>query len=127
MTTQSNQVPNVQTSEGQAQMKAMGVKPVPVPDDVTRPYWEAAKKHELRIQHCKACDEYQPPPQAQCIQCSSTDLEWSKVSGKGTVFSFIVDRRLMTPGFDQPYAVVQVNPVEAKRNTVRVTTNMRGC
>lgn len=125
--TSPSSVPNIQTTEGQAQLKAMGIKPVPVPDEVTGPYWASTKRHELRLQYCKTCSDFQHPPAAACRVCAGTDLDWRTVSGKGTVYSFIIDRRLMTPGFDEPYAVLQVNPVEAKRDTVRITTNMRDC
>ena len=119
--------PNIQTREGQEQLKKMGIKPLPVPDDLTSPYWAAARKHELCIQRCTACEAYQHPPQPQCGQCGASEFEWPKLSGQGTVFSFIVDRRLMTPGFDEPYVVAQINPIEAQRDTVRITANIREC
>lgn len=124
--TTGNSVPNVQTTEGQAQLKAMGIKPVPVPDEVTAPYWAAAKQHKLSLQYCTTCSDFQHPPQATCLKCKGNALEWRDVSGKGTIYAFIIDHRLMTPGFSEPYAVVQVNPVEAKSDTVRITTNTRG-
>ncbi|MGE3856774.1 MAG: Zn-ribbon domain-containing OB-fold protein [Dehalococcoidia bacterium] len=125
--TSGNSVPNIQTTEGQAQLKAMGIKPVPVPDEVTQAYWDGAKQHKLVLQYCNACSDYQHPPHSVCRVCGGSDLASKEVSGKGTIYSFIIDRRLMTPGFDEPYAVIQVNPVEAKRDTVRITTNMRDC
>ncbi len=125
--TSGNSVPNIQTTEGQAQLKAMGIKPVPVPDEVTGPYWAGTKQHKLTLQFCTACSDFQHPPFATCRKCGGTSLEWRDVSGKGKIYSFIIDRRLMTPGFDEPYAVLQVNPVEAKSDTVRITTNMREC
>jgi uncharacterized protein len=120
-------LPNVETREGQEQLKAMGIKPLPSPDEVTRPYWEAARNHELRIQRCTNCHEFQHPPLAACEQCGGSSFEWPKLSGRAFVYTFIVDRRLMVPGFDEPYVVAQVNPVEATRDTVRITTNMRNC
>ena len=119
--------PNVQTREGQEQMKKMGLKPIPLPDDITRPYWDAAKKHELRIQHCKACSNYQHPPEEQCSQCGASEFDWPKLSGQGVVYTFVIDRRLMTPSFNEPYVIAQINPVEAQHDTVRITTNMRDC
>ena len=119
--------PNVQTTAGQAQLKEKGVKPLPKPDDLTRPYWEAAARHELHVQRCAPCGEYAHPPKHHCPHCASDRIEWARVSGKGTVYSFIIDRRLMVPGFDEPYVVAQVNPIEAQRDTVRITANIRGC
>ena len=123
----TSETPNVQTREGQGQLKEMGVRPVPLPDDISRPYWDAARKHELRIQRCRACSDYQHPPQEQCAQCGASDFDWPQLSGLGTVYTFVIDRRLMTPSFDEPYAVLQVTPAEAQSDTVRITTNMREC
>src|SRR5437762_1553030 len=99
-------------------MKAMGIKPLPVPDDVTRPYWEAAKRHELRVQRCVQCRELQHPPQAACEQCGGTSFDWALLSGRAFVYTFVIDQRLMVPGFNEPYVIAQVNPVEATRDTV---------
>jgi uncharacterized OB-fold protein len=123
----TSETPNVQTREGQERLKEMGVRPVPLPDDLSRPYWDAARKHELRIQRCRACSDYQHPPQEQCAQCGATEFDWPRLSGLGTVYTFVIDRRLMTPSFDEPYAVLQITPVEAQHDTVRITTNVREC
>lgn len=118
---------NIQTREGQERLKAMGVKPIPIADDLTRGYWDAARAHELRIQRCSSCGDYQHPPHAACHNCGGSGLEWTRLSGRGVVYSFILDHRMMTPGFHEPYAVAQIVPVEAQRDTVRITTNIRGC
>jgi len=119
--------PNIQTREGQEQMRKMGVKPIPQPDELTQPYWDAAKRHELRIQRCAECGEYRHPPAPACPKCGSERVEWAQLSGRGTVYSFIIDRRLMVPGFDEHYVVAQINPVEAQSDMVRLTANIRGC
>jgi uncharacterized OB-fold protein len=119
--------PNIQTREGQEELKRQRVRPVPLPDPLTAPYWEAAKRHELRIQRCTACRTYMHPPLAECRKCGSSALEWALLSGKCTVYSFIVDYRLMVPSFDEPYVVAQVNPVEADDDIVRITANIKEC
>ena len=48
----TNEKPNVQTREGQEQMKALGIKPLPDPDATTQRYWDAAMNEELKIQFC---------------------------------------------------------------------------
>jgi len=54
-------------------------------------------------------------------------LHWTRLSGRGEVYSFVIDRRLMIPGFEEPYVVAQINPVEAQQDTVRITANIQGC
>ena len=89
-------------------------RPVPVPDDLTRPYWESAKEHRLTIQCCQACQNYFHPPVQQCPDCESHDLKFEAVSGRGTIYSYtrIHDTRLK--GFEPalPYPVVQVELAE---------------
>jgi 3-oxo-4,17-pregnadiene-20-carboxyl-CoA hydratase alpha subunit len=118
---------NIETKEGQAKLRAMGVKPIPKEDDLTRPYWLAARHHELRIQRCNDCLDFRHPPEESCPSCESTDYEWVQISGRGVIYSFIIDHRLMVPGFDEPYAVIQVVPDEAQSDVVRITANLRDC
>lgn len=118
---------NIETKEGQEELRRRGIRPVPAPDDLTRPYWEAARRHQLVLQYCRSCGDFQHPPEPSCAGCGSRELTWRPVSGKGTVYSFIVDRRLLIPGFREPYVVAQINPLEARRDTVRITANIVGC
>jgi uncharacterized OB-fold protein len=119
--------PNIQTREGQERLRELGIRPVPRPDEVSAPFWEAARRHELQLQRCARCREYVHPPEAACPHCASAELGWERVSGRGLVYSFIVDHRLMVPGFDEPYVVAQVTPREAGSDVVRLTANIRGC
>ena len=57
-------------------------KPVPVPDEVTGPFWEAANRGVLAIQHCESCDYYVHPPEALCPRCQAQDLRFREVSGR---------------------------------------------
>jgi len=120
-------LPNPETRAGQEEMKRMGIVPWPVADDLTRPFWDAANRHELVIQRCTACGEFRHVPRADCLFCDSTDVEWVPISGKGTVFTFIVDHRNEVPGFDGHYVFAFINPVEAPRTTVRLTGNILEC
>jgi uncharacterized protein len=104
----------------------MGIKPVPHPDDATRPYWDYARQRELRVQRCLNCGMFRHPPTLQCDQCSSADVDWVLLSGKATIYSFIIDHRLMVPGFDRPYIVIQATPVEVPSDRVRIVANLNG-
>jgi uncharacterized OB-fold protein len=43
------------------------------------------------------------------------------------VYSFIIDRRLMVPGFDEPYILATVIPDEAPSDTLRIVANIKEC
>ena len=124
MTTQP--LPNPETREGQEMMKKMGLVPFPVPDDLTRPFWDAANKGQLVMQKCAKCSAYQHPPQAKCHACGG-EPQWTPISGKGTVFTYIIDYRNEVPGFDGPYVFAFVNPDESKDDEVRLTGNVMEC
>jgi 3-oxo-4,17-pregnadiene-20-carboxyl-CoA hydratase alpha subunit len=42
-----------------------------VPDELTKPFWDAANEGRLVIQNCKACNRLQHPPAPTCDQCGS--------------------------------------------------------
>ena len=86
-------------------------KVIPVPDDVSQPFWDAVNERRLVLQNCTACGKLQYPPQASCQVCGSPDgLEWKEVEGKGHVATYIVieDGRLNRRMPDQPYNLALV-------------------
>lgn len=105
-------------------------KPLPRIRPETRPFWEACKNHELRIQQCASCKDYRFPPQAMCRRCRSIESNWGRVSGKGTVYSFTIPTRtspgeLPAKGFEYPFAVVLVELADT--GGVRIPGNMIDC
>jgi uncharacterized OB-fold protein len=59
-------------------------------DDEGRPFWEGAAVGELRVQACASCDRLRFPPRPMCPRCRSLESDWRPLSGRGTVWSFIV-------------------------------------
>ena len=92
-------------------------KPVPVPDAITAPFWEAANRGVLAIQHCEACGRYIHPPEALCPDCQMPDLEFREVSGKARVYTHTIVRDNVTQGFaeDEPYVIGIIELVEQGR------------
>ena len=89
-------------------------RPVPVPDDRTRPYWEAAKERRLDIQRCQQCRYYLHPPRFRCQECGSDDLKFEPVSGRGKIYTYTSIHDTQLKGFVPalPYYVVQVELAE---------------
>ena len=86
-------------------------KIIPVPDELSQPFWDAVNKQRLMLQNCTVCDKLQYPPQAACQVCGSADwLEWKEVEGKGHIAAYIVieDGRLNRRMPDQPYNLAMV-------------------
>jgi uncharacterized protein len=61
-------------------------------DEVSRPFWEAARASVLTVQQCGSCGRYRMPPTPWCPKCQSAEVCWPKLSGNGQVFSFTVRR-----------------------------------
>jgi uncharacterized protein len=98
-----------------------GAKPVPVPDDVTREYWEAARDHRLVVQRCTACGKAQYPPDVVCHRCQADRFRFDEVSGRGTLYSFSTFTRSLMPVFEAPYSLALV---DLDDEDVRMVTNL---
>jgi uncharacterized OB-fold protein len=86
------------------------VKPIPVPDEISAPFWAAAREHKLVVQRCAACGYFNHPPRRFCDTCLSQDLAFTPVSGRGTIYSFTIMHQRDVAGFenDAPYINIVV-------------------
>ena len=97
------------------------LKPLPKPTPTSRPFLEAAKRHELKLQHCAGCGAFIYYPRPRCPQCMSAELNWERVSGRGTVYSYTIVRRASTRSFaDGPYVLAIVELAEGPRLTTNI-------
>ncbi len=102
-------------------------RPLPLPDEVSAPFWEGCKRRELRIQRCAPCGALRYTPRVMCPRCQSLDSEWVRASGRGTIHSYVVCHPPVLPAFAErvPYAVVLVELAEDP--TLRMVGNLLGC
>lgn len=88
------------------------MKPVPVPDEQSAGFWEAAASHTLALARCARCGRLAHPPGVVCHGCLDTDprFEFVPVSGRGVVRSWTVVHDSFLPGFagDVPFVLVDV-------------------
>jgi hypothetical protein len=86
-------------------------KPIPVPDEVSKPFWDACNERRLIVQSCTACNRLQYPPQRTCAGCNSADhLEWRETSGKGRINGYCVmhESRVGPLQADQPFNIAVI-------------------
>ncbi|MGE2719476.1 Zn-ribbon domain-containing OB-fold protein [Mycolicibacterium celeriflavum] len=85
-------------------------RPVPVPDDVSAPFWAATARHVLTVARCSQCTTLTLPPDVICAACGSTDPQYvfTPVSGRGVVRSWTVVRQSFLPGFAVPFVLVDI-------------------
>jgi uncharacterized OB-fold protein len=101
-------------------------RPVPVPDDISQPFWQAANEGRLVIQRCTSCRRYYHPPVGTCFECLTAPLVYEPVSGRGTIYSFTITHDARQPAFEaiQPFPVVVVELEEQAE--LFLLTNMPG-
>ncbi len=83
---------------------------LPVVDDDGAPFWEGTREGELRVQRCSGCGRFRFPPRPMCPSCHSTESEWPAVSGRATVWSFVVSHPPLLPAYAEvaPYNAIVV-------------------
>ena len=65
------------------------VKQGVVPDDLTKPFFDAANEGRLVVQNCTACERLNFPPRTACDLCGAGDhLEWKEMSGRGKIYNY---------------------------------------
>lgn len=91
------------------------VRPWPLPDRDTGPFWEAQNRHELVFQRCSTCAHVRYPVGPTCPGCLSFEFEWVASSGLGRVYSYTVVHHQTHPAFPTPYTVVLAEMQEGPR------------
>jgi uncharacterized OB-fold protein len=96
------------------------LKTLPEPTSLTKPFWDYCKSHELRMQYCLKCSEWIWYPKAWCPACGrSENIEWRKLSGNGSIYSFTVIRQVIdnSQAFqnDIPFVIALVELEEGPR------------
>ena len=97
-------------------------RPLPAPNALTEPYWQAAHQRELKLPRCESCTKFHFYPRSACPHCGSTALAWQAVSGRGEVYSYTVVYRAPSKGFAEqvPYVVAVVALAEGPHLMTRL-------
>ena len=99
-------------------------KPLPRPDAVSAPFWEAASQGRLLYQQCPDCGHRQFYPRALCTACGA-EPDWAEATGRGHVHTYTIVRQHGGKPFrdELPYVVAIVELEEG----VRMMGNLTGC
>jgi uncharacterized protein len=96
--------------------------PLPDVDDaVTAPYFAGAARGELLIPRCESCDRFVWYPEEKCPHDGGV-LSWTPVSGRGTLFSWVVVRRAFLPAFEDKVPFVTALVALDEDPSVRIPT-----
>jgi uncharacterized protein len=99
-------------------------RPIPIPTEVSRPFWDAAARHKLIVQSCSSCNRVFMYARRYCPFCLSADVGWRDATGRGTIYTVTVQERGAPSGFADsvPYVIAVVLLEEG----VRIMSNIVG-
>jgi uncharacterized protein len=108
------------------------MKPVPVRDEESAPFFDGALRGELMLLRCPACRTFMSPTayinvplRPRCPACFAPEPEWAPSGGRATLYSFAIMHQLYDEAFaaDIPYNLAVVETEEG----VRLNSQVVGC
>jgi uncharacterized OB-fold protein len=96
---------------------------LPQPTPETQHFWDGCKQGELRLQRCVKCSKSYFPPRPFCPGCGSRDVETYRASGKGVLWSYVINHRPRPDIGKDPHSIAVVQLSEGPR----MMTNIVGC
>jgi len=99
--------------------------PVPQITDENGAFWTGGRDGELLIIRCTSCGYWIHPPTPRCPQCLSDAVEPQAVSGRGTVYSYTINRQAWVPGLEVPFVIAMVELDD--QPGLRLMTNIVDC
>jgi uncharacterized OB-fold protein len=83
------------------------MRPDPILRIDTAFFWDGCERGEFLAQKCAACHKLWHPPRPICPDCHSLEKSTQKLSGKGTVLSWVRQVRPASFGFkDSPFVIL---------------------
>ena len=95
---------------------------LPEPTKISQPFWNSCKAEAMEIQRCADCGTYAYYPVYICPECASRALEWTRVSGNGTVYTYTVAERSIFEDVEGPSVVALVELEEGAMMTSNIKT-----
>ncbi len=102
----------------------------PLPDrdwEPTRGFFEAAARGELAIPRCAACTAFCWYPPERCPHCGGEELRWTRVSGRGSLFSWAVVQRALFEEYAEKAPYVAALVALEEDPAVRIVTQIVDC
>ncbi len=97
------------------------LRPRPALNDDNAFWFAAALEHRLVIQRCTSCGVLRHPTGPMCGQCRSTEWDTVDATGRGRVYSFVVNHHPQIDAFDYPLIVAVIELEEGTRLVANMT------
>ena len=110
---------------------AISERVLPAPAPLVLPevkvFWDGTAAGTLLLPRCTACSGFIWYPRPFCPSCASTSVEWVPASGRGTVYSYTVNRRGVADMSAYRDAGVYVLAYVELEEGPRIMTNIVDC
>jgi uncharacterized protein len=95
---------------------------LPVPDEYTQAWWDAAAERRLLVVRCHSCGKAHYYPRPFCPRCGGDEVSWEEASGEATLYTWSVVHQNDLPPFRDrvPYVAAVVELAEGPRMTTNV-------
>lgn len=103
----------------------------PVPNAENQRFFDAAREGKLLVKRCADCGRFHYFPRALCPHCFSERTEWVESSGRGTIYTFSVSRKVGPVPFAIAYVTLEegvsmmTNIVDCDLDAVRIGQPVR--
>ncbi|HYW86134.1 MAG TPA: Zn-ribbon domain-containing OB-fold protein [Chloroflexota bacterium] len=101
--------------------------PVPFVNPEIKPFWDATAEGRLLLPRCQECQALIWYPRPFCPECASTNIDWFQASGRGSVYSYTINRRGQADLSEYRNAGVYVLAYVELEEGPRVLTNIVDC
>ena len=78
-------------------------------------WFDGAAEGKLLIQRCSACGMLRHPPGPICSACHSFEWDSVEASGRGVIYSYVINHHPQLPAFDYPLPVALIELEEGTR------------
>ena len=109
-----------------AAAREIAARHLPDPEwPAARAFWEGCRAGELRVPRCRDCGHWVWYPASACPDCGGGQHEWTRVSGRGRLFTWVTVHRAFLPGYQDrvPFVTALVELEEDAR--LRLATFLR--
>jgi len=96
-------------------------------DERTAEYFAGAARGELVLPRCDSCNRFVWYPEEECPHCGARSFTWTRVSGRGRVFTWTVVRRAFLPAFEEMVPFVTALVALEEDQAVRIVTYVVDC
>ena len=101
----------------------MPSRALPQPTPETQHFWDGCRDGKLKLQRCDKCAHTYFPPRPFCPECGSREVEIFDASGRGVLWSYVINHRPRPDMGTEPHSIAVVKLAEGPR----MMTNIVDC